>query len=113
MLKTPGFTIVAVLTLALGIGANSAIFSVVDTVLLRPLPFPHPDQLVMIWGTSQRDANARETGSFPDMFDMRAQNRSFSSVAAYSLAGTVLSGVGEAQELKGVAVDGDFFETIA
>ena len=112
LIKSPAFTAVAVITLALGIGANSAIFSVVDTVLLRPLPFPHAEQLVMIWGTSQRDENSRQTGSFPDMFDIRAQNRSFSSLAAYSGAGTVLSGIGEAQELKGVAVDGDFFETI-
>jgi putative ABC transport system permease protein len=112
LLKSPGFTAVAVLTLALGIGANSAIFSVVDTVLLRALPFPHPDQLVTIWGTSARGANARELASVPDMFDFRAQSRSFSAVAAYSGAWTVLTGVSEAQELDGVAVDGDFFEAL-
>jgi putative ABC transport system permease protein len=110
--KTPGFTIIAVLTLALGIGANSAIFSVVDTVLLRALPFPHPERLVMIWGTSARDAEAHAGESLPDMFDFRGQSRSFSAVAAYSGAWTVLTGVSEAQEMDGVAVDGDFFEML-
>src|SRR5258707_2825457 len=112
LIKAPGFAIIAVLTLTLGIGANSAIFSVVDTVLLRPLAFPHSDQLVMIWGKSRKDINARETCSFPDLFDFRAQTQSFSAMAAYSGAGTVLSGTGEAQELSGVAIDGDFFETL-
>jgi putative ABC transport system permease protein len=112
LLKSPGFTIVAVLTLALGIGVNSAIFSVVDTVLLRPLSFPDPDQIVMIWGTRTNVPNSRETDSFPDFYDYRAQSRSFSGMAGYSSAGTVLNGVGEAQELRGVAVNGDFFEVM-
>src|SRR5205085_12178041 len=72
LLKSPGFSIVAIATLALGIGANSAIFSVVETVLLRPLPFPESEQLVAIWGTSGHEANARQSGSLPDMFDFRA-----------------------------------------
>src|SRR5438552_3290868 len=112
LLKAPTFTIIAILTLALWIGANSAIFSVVDTVLLRPLPFPHPDQLVMIWGTSTKEPEARETDSFPDFYDYRAQNRSFTAMAAYASAWTFLTGRGEAQELNGVAVAGDFFETV-
>src|SRR5664279_538370 len=91
LLKAPGFTIIAVLTLALGIGANSAIFSVVDTVLLRPLPFQNPEQLVMIWGASPREPEAKMTGSFPDFYDYRAQSQSFSAMAAYSRAGAVLS----------------------
>ncbi len=112
LLKSPGFTLVAVLTLALGIGVNSAIFSVVDTVLLRPLSFPQSDQLVMLWGTHANQPNSQETGSFPDFYDLRAQSRSFRALAAYSGAGTVLNGVGEAQELSGVAVVGDFFATL-
>jgi len=109
LLKAPGFTVIAVLTLALGIGANSAIFSVVDTVLLRPLPFPNPDQLVIIWGNSKSEPDGKYTQSFPDYFDFRDQSQSFAAMAAYTGAGTVLTGAGEAQELDGVAVSGDIF----
>jgi len=112
LVKSPAFAAIAVLTLALGIGANSAIFSVVDTVLLRPLPFPNPDQLVVIWGTSVRDATNKETDSFPDFYDYREQSQSFTAMAAYTGASTVLTGVGEAQELHGVAVAGDIFSVI-
>ncbi len=112
LLKSPGFTLVAILTLALGIGANSAIFSVIDTVLLRPLPFPHPEQLVMIWGHAKEEPEGKYTQSFPDFFDYRAQSRSFSAMAAYTGAGGILGGRGEAQEMTGVAVDGDFFEVL-
>ncbi|MBA3386428.1 MAG: ABC transporter permease, partial [Chthoniobacterales bacterium] len=90
LLKAPGFTAIAVLTLALGMGANSAIFSVVDTVLLRPLPFENPEQLVSIWGTSLKDPSSRETDSFPDFYDYREQSQSFSAMAAYTGASTVL-----------------------
>jgi putative ABC transport system permease protein len=112
LLKAPGFTIIAVLTLALGIGANSAIFSVVDTVLLRPLPFHHPEQLAMLYGTSNREPNLKQTGSFPDFSDFRDQSQSFSSMTAYVRAGTVLTGYGEAQELGGVAASGDIFSVL-
>ncbi|HEY2800499.1 MAG TPA: ABC transporter permease, partial [Chthoniobacterales bacterium] len=91
---------------------NSAIFSVVDTVLLRPLAFPNADRLVMIWGTDLSQPNSQYSDSYPDFYDYRAQSQSFSAMAAYSAAGTVLNGVGEAQELSGVAVNGDFFEVI-
>ncbi|MGI9089440.1 MAG: ABC transporter permease [Chthoniobacterales bacterium] len=112
LLKAPGFTIIAVLTLALGIGANSAIFSVVDTVLLRPLSFPKSEQMVMIWGTAADDPNARETASFPDFYDLRAQNRSFSAMAGFSGAGTVVGDAGNAQEVEGLAASGDIFEVM-
>ena len=112
LLKTPAFTIIAALTLALGIGANSAIFSVVDTVLLRPLPFKNPNELVMIWSTLAREPESRQTSSFPNFYDLRDQSQSFSAMAAYTGAGAVLGQGGEAQEIEGVAVAGDIFSTL-
>jgi putative ABC transport system permease protein len=110
--KSPGFTLIAVLTLALGIGANSAIFSVVDTVLLQPLPFQNPGQLVMLWGNSSAAPNDRQTDSFPDFADYKDQSRSFAALAAFTSAGTVLNGVGDAQELSGVATTAELFDVL-
>src|SRR5204862_8196368 len=86
LLKAPTFAIIAVLTLALGIGANSAIFSVVDTLLLRPLPFQNPDQIVMVWARYVNDGGSFRDGvhSFPDYTDLRDQSHSFSALAAYT-----------------------------
>ena len=113
LLKTPAFTLVAVITLALGIGANSAIFSVIDTVLLRPLSFPKPEQIVMIWNNNLKsEPDGRYTSSFPNFHDYREQSRSFAAMAAYTGAGSVLTGAGEAMELSGVATDGDFFDAL-
>jgi putative ABC transport system permease protein len=80
LIKSPGFTIVAVITLALGIGANSAIFSVINTVLLRSLPFPSPDRLAMVWAKSpQHPGEDRQVHSYPDYLDLRTQHRTFSA----------------------------------
>jgi len=106
--KTPGFAIIAVLTLALGIGANSAIFSVIDAVLLRPLPFPKPNELIAVWSKVQGDTE-RETGSFPDYSDIRDQSQTVESLFAFTRAGTVLGSGGEARELFGTAVTSDIF----
>src|SRR5205807_2272323 len=98
LFKTPGFTIIAVLTLTLGIGANSAIFSVIDTVLLRPLPFAKPNELVMLWAKSA-DGGSHEAQSFADYVDFREQTKSVRNLAAYTEASTVLGNGGDAREL--------------
>src|SRR2546429_5644205 len=79
--RSPGFTTVAVLTLALGIGANTAIFSVVNGVLLRPLPYPRPDALMQVETVFQHGATSNV--SYPNFEDLRDQNRSFADLAVY------------------------------
>src|SRR6202040_4266382 len=83
--KHPAFTIIAVLTLALGIGANTAIFSVVNAVLLKPLPFPAPEQLIALGNIDTRQKGQTDLNalSYPDFFDFRDQNRILASVAVY------------------------------
>jgi putative ABC transport system permease protein len=112
--KEPRFTIIAVLALAIGIGANTAIFSVVNAVLLKPLPFPQPQQLVA-WGSIE-NRPPNETGfdsvSYPDFFDFRAQNKSFKNLAVYSLENLSLTGEGQAQSLRTEKVSSEFFDVL-
>ncbi|MBZ5555444.1 MAG: hypothetical protein LAO21_22270 [Acidobacteriia bacterium] len=86
LLKNPGFTVFVVLTLALGIGANAAIFSVINAVLLRPLPYPDPDRLVLVWESTLRDPTNKV--SAPNFFDWRRQNRVFENMVLFDSAGT-------------------------
>ena len=107
LLKKPGFTIVVVLTLALGIGANAAIFSVVKGVLLNPLPFPEPEQLV----TFHQSKPNFDTGAIPylNFVDLQRENQTFSSMAISRGAGFTLLGVGEAERVTARMVSADFF----
>ncbi len=82
--RDPGFTVVAVLTLALGIGANTAIFSVVDGVLLRPIPLDHADRLMVVWETDRDSGTAHEPASVPDFLDFQERSRRFEKLAAVS-----------------------------
>src|SRR6058998_2543708 len=82
LLKNPGFTAVAVFTLALGIGANTAIFSIINAVLLRPLPYPEPDRLVTLWERSPQRGIEQERVSGPNYLDWREQNTVLSELAA-------------------------------
>src|SRR3954464_15628710 len=111
LLKTPGFVAIAVVTLSLGIGANSAIFSVIDAVLLRALPFPNPNQLVTVWSKVEGEAD-RETGSYPDYSDLRDQSQTVDSLFAYTRAATVLGTGDESHELLGLAVTSDMFRAL-
>src|SRR5882724_6407640 len=110
--KTPTFTCIAALTLALGIGANSAIFSVVDAVLLRPLPFPRRHELVAVWGSVSHTGGEKETDSFPNYVDLRDQSQTLQSLTAYTRAGTVFTGTEEARELVGLAITSDIFRVL-
>ena len=115
--KNPAFTAVAVLTLALGIGANSAIFSVVNGVLLRPLPFPHPEQLLRVW-QDEMDNGKAEPGpvSAVNLDDWRARRRVIADMAGYfyreGMSGTDLTGVGEPQRLSTAFVTPGFWSTL-
>jgi putative ABC transport system permease protein len=111
LLKQPGFTLIAIITLALGIGANTAIFSVVNTVLLRPLPYEDPDRLVYFRTAPQR--GRPEACSLPDFADWREQSRSFERMAASTDRAFNLTGVGEAERLNGQAITSDYFPALS
>lgn len=111
MLRThPGFTAVAVLTLALGIGANTAIFSVVNAVVLRPLPFREPDRIVRMWGTFSQGNNA--STSPPDFLDFRSQNSTFEEFAAMRGGSFNLTGQSEPERVIGADVTTNFFAAL-
>ena len=109
LLKSPSVSIVATIALALGIGANTAIFSVVNAVLLRPLPFPNSDALVSVFETDTQRGQIRGSHSFPNFFDMRTQNSVFERVACYHGADYIMTGRGEPARLQGVVVSADLF----
>jgi predicted permease len=107
--KSPGFTAVAVLTLALGIGANTAIFSIVNAVLLRPLPYPDSAKLVMVWATDQRRGVTEDVTSFPDFEDWKTQSKSFDGLAAFTTRGVTFSAEDEAEVLPSMQVTPEFY----
>ena len=109
LVKNPGFTFIAVLALTLGIGASTAIFSVIHAVLLRPLPYENPDQLVMLWeATPQMDTSV----SYPNFIDLRDNQTSLEQFAAFRRDSFNLTGAGEAERLQGRMVAHDFFDAL-
>lgn len=110
--KMPGFSIVALLVLALGIGANTAIFSVVNSVVLRPLPYPGADRLALIWETDLKDGIKREGPSGPNFLDWREQNRSFEEMALLEVGTGTLTGGGEPEQVVGLRVTTNFLSML-
>ncbi|MGH9747208.1 MAG: ABC transporter permease [Candidatus Acidiferrales bacterium] len=108
--KNPGFTIVAILTLALGIGANTALFSVVNGVLLSPLSFPHSDQLATMY--ERKMGFEQASISYPNFLDWQRNNRSFSSIASYRQDDFTVTGIGQAERVPVEMVSADFFQTL-
>jgi predicted permease len=106
--RAPGFTTIALLTLALGIGANTAMFSVVNGVLLRPLPYAEADRLVRVYQANPKQALRQSRMSLPDFEDWR-QTRAFAGMAAYDVVPQILTGHGDPVELQCAYIAGDFF----
>jgi putative ABC transport system permease protein len=110
--RNPGFTAVAVLTLGLGIGANTAIFSVVNAVLLRPLPYPESDRLVLVWATNEENNEREDVVSYPGFEDWKARSRSFERLAAFTTRSMTLAGDDQAELVEAVQATPGFFETL-
>jgi predicted permease len=110
--RSPGFTAVAVLTLALGIGANSAIFSIVDSILLRPLPYPEPQQLVRIWESSLKYDSPRNVVNPLNFLDWRDHSQSFQSMAAMLSTVTNLNANGQPVAVEALQVSPEFFSIL-
>jgi putative ABC transport system permease protein len=112
LLKNPGFTAVAVLTLALGIGANTAIFSAVDAVLIRPLPYADAGRLVMIWDQMSRTGSPKFFSTPPEWLEWRRSNTVFTDIAATDPGQVTLSGDGDPEELPGRRVTGNLWTVL-
>src|SRR5437660_1480288 len=108
--RSPGFAVAAILTLALGMGANTVMFSVLNTVLLRPLPYPNPDKLVQIWETDSRRGDMHGVVSAYNFVDWRNQSQTIDQMATYSFSDVVLAGQKTPVRISAVFVSAGFFE---
>src|SRR2546421_1987295 len=104
LLKKPGFTMIAVISLALGIGANTAIFSVVNAILLKSLPYKDPESLVLVWGDNATKGYHRSQVSATDVDDWRHQNNVFEDVTTYGDWSATFLGGGEPERVPGIQV---------
>ena len=107
--RNPGFTTAAVLTLALGIGANTAVFTLVDAALLRPLPFPEPERLMVLWESQQAQGKERERVSAANYLDWRRESRAFTELTAWIGWGLAITGSGEPEELTVIRASSNLF----
>ena len=110
LIRQPSFTLITVITLALGIGANTAIFSVVYSVLIKPMPFYRSDRLVLLWGDAE--GNSRNQVSHTDIVDYRAQQTVFDSITTFNSWTPLISGTGEPARINAALVGDDFFKVM-
>jgi predicted permease len=110
--KSPTTTVGAMLALALGIGATTTMFGLLNAVALRPLPYPESDRLVELWGNVERQVVERRGTSIPDYLDWKAKSRSFDLMSAWSDGGFVLYGAGEPERLAGETIAGEYFAAL-
>jgi putative ABC transport system permease protein len=113
LVKNPGFTVVAVVVLALGVGANTAIFSVVNAVLLRPLPYPGAERIVAFAGVNPSKGITQSNMSAPDFRDWRAEQKSFEGLAMYTAGSANMTGGDEPERVAASAVSADFFRVLS
>src|SRR6185369_4742607 len=113
LLRRPGFTLIAVVTLALGIGANTAIFSAINALVLKPLPFPDLDRVVAIWDKMPSHGVLHNEVTFANYLDLKAQNRSFEQLALYRWWSPNLTGVEPPERIQGFLVTANFFDSLA
>ena len=109
LFKSPGFTAVAIISLALGIGANTAVFSVINAVLLKALPYHEPQAIVLVWGEDKAGGSSRGQMSATDVADYRARNHAFEEISTYADFRPIFSGNGEPERVPGAQVGDGFF----
>ena len=112
LVRAPAFSLIAVLTFAVGIGVNTAVFNVVNGVLLRPLPYPNPDQITLLWLDNRREGIREDITSYPNFLNWRTQSASYAQMAAFSRTAFSLTGNGEPERLQGARVTANFFEVM-
>jgi putative ABC transport system permease protein len=112
LVRTPGFSLVAILTFAVGIGINTAVFNVVNGVLLRPLPYPDFDRITLVWMDNRRQGIKEDIASYPNYIDWKTQSTSYQHMAAFFPLAFSLTGAGEPERLQGVMVTANFFDVM-
>ena len=112
LMKRPTLTIIAVITLAIGIGANSAIFSVVNALLIKPLPFPELERVVAVWETQPSRGVLRNEASMANYLDWRSQNQTFEQMGLYRWWSASLTGIDTPERIQGFLVTGNFLDVL-
>src|SRR5690242_3339370 len=110
--KNPAFATLAALTLAIGIGANAAIFSLANAAFFRPLPYPHSERLAYLWQNNERTEQSEGLVSFSNLADWRSQSKTFADMAFYMSGKSILAGNGEPQRTPGALVSVNFFSVL-